>query len=340
MRRPFSDRWFLAIASLLLLSITGAGVALWRRSKVVPKPPAPVAQKAPAPAEPSAPAELSFTGNIQAQVIVPVPAPIDGTVESVAVEVGHDVFEGQLLARIKNDGLESAQAEAQQEVERSQTRINNLESSLISARLEASRATADQDRARAEFERAERAANREQMLFREGATARLKFEKAQKDFEKAKTDYDSIRELARTAQERITATAQELEAARRVLDERKTGLEGAKADLQMAEVHSPVDGVVSGVRANAGEQVDISIKDLFQIAVDSSKLEILLDAPPDVLAKLREGLPALVQVLEVSQDGFSGEVKKNGQGQFKVEFASPDPNVKPGLSAIVKVKLP
>ena len=44
-------------------------------------------------------------------MVAPVSAPIEGTLEAVEVEVGAEVSEGQLLARIKNLGLEAAQAE-------------------------------------------------------------------------------------------------------------------------------------------------------------------------------------------------------------------------------------
>jgi multidrug efflux pump subunit AcrA (membrane-fusion protein) len=336
MAKPIRDRWFLALASLVMLALVGGGVYAWKRRAAPSTPVKPVAEEA----APAAGAEVSFTGVIQAQVVAPVAAPIDGTLETVEVEVGSEVFEGQLIARIKNLGLETEQAEAQQEVERVQTRINNLESTLIAARLEASRAGADAERARLEYEKAEKAATRQQLLYNEKATPRLTYEKAQRDLAQAKTEYDAAREQARQAEERVAGTLRELDAAKRMLEEKTASLEAARADMAVSEVHAPVDGLLVAAAAKVGDEVEPGMKDLFQIAVDPSKLQVLLEPEAAVAAKLAEGLPAIVQVLELSSDAIAGEVKKTESGQWKVEFTTGDSNIKPGLNAIVKVKLP
>jgi len=333
------DRWFLALASLLMLGLVGGGIYAWKRGKA----PVRKAQEAPQPLpEPALQpgAEVSFTSVIQAQVVAPVGAPIDGTIESIEVEVGAEVYEGQLLARIKNLGLELAQAEAQQELERVQTRVNNLESSLIAARLEVSRANADADRSRAEYERTGKAAERQRMLYAEKATPRLTYEKAQRDFAQAKTEYESLREQARIADDRAQSITRDLDAARRALDEKKDAAEATRAELAISEVHSPVDGVLVSASAKAGDEVEPTMKDLFQVAVDPSQLQVIIEPEERIANKLTEGLPALVQVLEISGDAISGEVKKTASGQWKVEFTTGDVNIKPGLNAIVKVKLP
>ncbi len=333
------DRWFLALASLLMLGLAGGGIYAWKRGKAPTQKTQEAPQPLPVPAlQPGA--EVSFTSVIQAQVVAPVSAPIDGTIESIEVEVGAEVYEGQLLARIKNLGLELAQAEAQQELERVQTRVNNLESSLIAARLEVSRANADADRSRAEYERTDKAAERQRMLYAEKATPRLTYEKAQRDFAQAKTEYESLREQARVADERVQSISRDLDAARRALDEKKDASEATRAELAISEVHSPVDGVLVSARANAGDEVDPTMKDLFQVAVDPSQLQVIIEPEERIANKLTEGLPALVQVLEISGDAISGEVKKTASGQWKVEFTTGDVNIKPGLNAIVKVKLP
>lgn len=333
------DRWFLALASLLMIGLVGGGIYAWRRgqapAKKVEAPPPPLPEPEVLPG-----AEVSFTSVLQAQVVAPVAAPIDGAIGSIEVEVGAEVYEGQLLARIQNLGLELAQAEAQQELERVQTRVNNIESSLISARLEVSRALADADRARGEYEKADKAAERQRLLYAEKATPRLTYEKAQRDFEQAKTEYDSLREQSRIAEERVQSITLDLDAARRALDEKKDALEGTRANLAISEVHAPVDGLLVAASAKVGDEVDPTMKDLFQIAVDPSLLQVIIEPDERIAPKLSEGLPALVQVLEISSDAISGEVKKTASGQWKVEFTTGDVNIKPGLNAIVKVKLP
>ena len=96
--------------------------------------------------------------------------PLEGVVGAFFADVGQEVFQGQLLARITNQGLETGQQAAQKEAEVAQSKVNALESEIVSARLEASRARADASRARGEYDRLEKIYRRQQMLFNEGAT--------------------------------------------------------------------------------------------------------------------------------------------------------------------------
>jgi multidrug efflux pump subunit AcrA (membrane-fusion protein) len=334
--RRFSDKWFLATASVLLLALISGAALLYQRSRTPPAAP-PTAS-----AEPVLPpgSEISFTGLVQARQVVLVPPPMDGTLESVEVEVGQEVFEGQLLARIKNPALESSRDAAREDRERAQSRVNNLESSLIAARLESSRAAADASRAKLEFEKAEKLALRQQMLMREGATARLVHDKAQKDYQMASADYQALRDTERQAQNRVDSLVRDLEAARRALEEKNNQLEAATADLEGAEVVSPVDGILIAARGNPGDEITLAMEDLFQIAIDPGRLQVNIDPDPPARNRLSDGLPALVQVLEISSDALSGELKIGEDGKVRVEFTTTDPYLKPGLNAIVKIKLP
>ena len=83
--------------------------------------------------------EVSLAGVIDAQSVVKVAAPIEGIVESFGAEAGEDVFEGQLIAHIKNTRLDSAVEAAQLETDRLQARVHELEAAIVAARLEMSR---------------------------------------------------------------------------------------------------------------------------------------------------------------------------------------------------------
>jgi len=55
-----------------------------------------------------------------------------------------------------------------------------------------------------------------------------------------------------------------------------------------------------------------------------------------VLARVHPGLQAAVTVAE-SPNPLAGQVKSVDQGKVVVEFANPDPVVKPGLTARVRI---
>ena len=325
-------RW-LPISGIAVFAAVAVGALLLLRRPA----PASRAALAPAPATVVGP-EVSLPGKIRAQSIVAVAVPVEGAIESLLVEAGQPVYEGQLLGRVRNTGLEGAQQEAVADAEHAQERYSQFQNELIVARLEASRARADATRAQGEQDRAERAYQRQQMLHREGATPRLVFEKAAAEFQSAKTDRDTRAELARVAEDRLSNLVKSLDAARKTLDEKNEALDGAREEAAAAEIHSPADGLVVAVTKQPGDEVTTEVRDLFQIAVNLSALEAVLDPAPPALARIRPGQEALIQFAEFP-DVIPGKVKAIQGAQVIVEFTSPNPAVRPGATAQVRIKL-
>ena len=116
-------------------------------------------------------------------------------------------------------------------------------------------------------------------------------------------------------------------------------MEQARQDLSAGEVHSPVDGLVMSRRADVGQEVTREVKDLFVIAVNLAALQVVLEPEPPVLARIRPGQDALVQLAEIPGQGIPGKVKEVKGTQVIVEFTSPSPDVRPGLIAQVLIKL-
>ena len=159
-------KWIL-FGGIVLFTAIGLGALSWWKREHAEKP------KPAAPAELPAGTELSFSGQIQALKTESIAAPISGILEEFPVRPGDEIAEGQVLGRIKNDPLEEAEKEAALEFEHAQDKITTLQSGILAARLEASRAEADATRARLDFEKAERVYQRQAMLVKEGATPHL-----------------------------------------------------------------------------------------------------------------------------------------------------------------------
>jgi multidrug resistance efflux pump len=326
-------RW-LAAAALAVLA-GGGGFAYWRLRKAAP----PAAPAAPSPALPPG-AEVALEGVLRAVHIVTVKAPLDGVLEEIPVAPGDEVFEGQLLGRVVNDTLEQNEKNAVQELERAQARLNALESALLAARLEESRVAADAARARTEFQRSEREYERQRILLREGATARNAHDAAMKAYEAAKAESETLTALARAIQERIQQAAREIDAARKTLAEEEEQLEAARLELAAEQIQSPVDGVIVAIRKAAGAEVKKEADALFDIGVDLTALEAVLEPEPPVLERLKAGLPAVVELSELPGEGLPGTLRAIEEGKVYVEFASPSPLIRPGMTALVRLKLP
>ena len=156
-------KWIPVTVGVVLFAVA-VGVVVWRGRRHPVAPPRAAAVAA-------AQNEVTLQGKIRPQHITGVRASVPGFIEAFLVKPGQDVYEGQVLARIGAQGLESAREVAQAAVERAQEQVSQAEAAATAARLELSRAEADAQRSKMALERAERVSGRQQTLFREGATA-------------------------------------------------------------------------------------------------------------------------------------------------------------------------
>lgn len=323
----------LSLAAVLIVAGGAAGIFFVRRNAAVP----PQAAKQTAPS--AAATDLSVQGRIQAQETLKVGVPIDGRIAAFHVEVGDEVYEGQLLAEIKNDGFETAEQAAALDLEREQQRVNNIESTISAARLEASRAAADAARVRGEFDRISRAYERQKLLFSEGATPRLTYEKAEKDYRAIEAEAKNLAAVSEHADQRVSTLQRDLDTARRLLETKTTDLEAAKAKVAAGQIVSPATGVVAGRRGQAGDEANPMTDDLLLIATDLSHLEVLLEVDPKQQSQVKPGMAAAVLLADVPNESLQGAVKSSEGGKVIVEFANPSPVVKPGMTAQVRIRL-
>jgi HlyD family secretion protein len=303
------------------------------------KRPAPISLSRPAAAAVVNSNEVTLQGKIRAQHVVGVAASASGNVESLLVEPGQEVFQGQVLARIGAQGLESAREVAAAALERAQEQVSKAEAVVASARLEVSRAEADVERSQMAVERAEKIYLRQRTLLAAGATPRLTFEKAEHEYESAQQEFTVVDAAARSGREHVQAALSQVAAAKRIVGDKAGLLEEAQVDLQAAEVHSPVDGFVISRHGEVGKSAEEFGEEFFQIATDLYALEVTVEPTPDALKRIHPGQQALVLLLDLQSSGMEGSVKQIRDTQVIVEFNSANPAIKPGMLADVRLKL-
>lgn len=308
----------------------GTGVVLYRRSQA--PPPRQVQAEVPVSAD------AAWAAAVRARHVVDVPSPVAGTVEELLVEPGQPVYEGQLVMRLKNTALAAEQETAVREAAGAAEQLNRFEGELAALRLEHSRARADFSRAQSEFDRVDKLYQREQLLLSKGATPRKKFEKVEQEYQERRADRDAVEQAARAAEERVTAMQKRVDATRAQRDAKNQELETAREHAAAGDVRAPSDGFLLGTARSVGEEVEAGIPDLLRIAVNLSDLDAVLQSPPPVLARIRPGAEALVMFAETG-DSLAGRVREVAGNEVIVEFASPNPVIKPGMNAQVKLQL-
>jgi len=327
-------KWLLWGGVLVMLAATAAAV-WYSRPPAVPEAKAKAAPEVPA----AASGELSLSGRVQATKLVQVLAPVDGVLEELRVKEGEDVSEGQLLARIKNNALDLGHEQAGQQVEALQSKVNNLEASLISGRLEAQRTRADADAMKALLEAARKEFERQAMLMKEGATPRNKFEQSKKNYESGLVEFAAKDNLARQASDRVDSVSRALDEAKKSLADQSADWEDAKSSLNSAEIHAPADGVVVKVGKQNGEPVDKRVTEVFQIAVDLIAMEAVVALNPDELKLVKPGQGAMLYLVEAGNEPIPATVREIKANEAFLDFKSPNPAVRPGLVAQVRIPL-
>jgi multidrug resistance efflux pump len=324
------------IGAALAVLLAGGGVLLFRAYSPGLLSPSPGKVAAPAPVFDGS--HVILSGRINAVEVVAVPVPFDGTIDALLVEAGQDVYEGQLLAQIRSTGLESSKQTAKADMDRLRTRADTLQSELLAARTEASRAQELALQAQTKMESALKEAQKQQILLTKGAAGKLAAEKAQAQYEAASKYYDDLNTLALGAQQKVTDLATDLDGRQKTLEERIKADEDVTTQVASGEVRSPADGYIVARQGQVGEEVTRSSPDLFQIGINLGTLKIVAQAPQEILARVQAGQPAMIQIAEVP-DGIEAKVTELREGEVWIEFPRPSPLVKPGITAVVRIKV-
>ena len=283
--------------------------------------------------------EITLAGAIRPQHVTGVGSVTAGNIDALLAEVGDQVYEGEVLARVGATGLESAHEAAAQAVDRAQEQVLRAERVVSSAMLEAVRADAAAQRSRAEFERVEKLFDRQKTLLAAGATPRLTYQRVERDFDGAQAEHESVEKAARSAHDQVDEANRELAAVRQLAADKSRELQDSQSALEATEVQSPVDGVVVGRNGAVGRAVSEAGNDLFQIATDMYALEVPLTAPVTAANRIRPGQPALVLILDMQSAGIPGTVKSVEGSAVVVEFTGSLPDLRPGMRADVRLKL-
>jgi len=322
-------KWILISVAAVAAGVGGGALSLRLKNQAA----APVRKNEAALIPPSS--EITLTGSIRPQHITAVKAEVDGDIDAFLVEVGQEVFEDEVLARIGSSGLETARERAAADVTAAEGRVAKAEAAVANARMESSRADADRQRARMALDKMQAVWDRQQTLNRAGATPRQVYEKTQREYENAQQDYDLADKAARLSAEQVQIALNALSDAQTALADRNRRMAEAQDNLQSAEVRSPVDGVVV---ARNGEPGKPAVGELFDIATDMYALEVPLEPNPQQLQRIRPGQQALVLILDLQSAGLPGTVKEVKGNEVVVEFNCPLSGVKPGMRADVRLK--
>ena len=119
----FRGRWTWITAGVVLVALAGGAVAIIRQEAARKN----AAVRPAARREAPPPVQITLPVHIRAQQTVPVRAPFSGNVEQFMVEVGEEVYEGQVLARLSNIDMQNSHENATTALATMQARISRID---------------------------------------------------------------------------------------------------------------------------------------------------------------------------------------------------------------------
>jgi multidrug resistance efflux pump len=284
--------------------------------------------------------EIRATGRIEPQHTIEVAAPFGGKVTDVVVQRGQAVVEGELLARIESPSIDVERENALTDLEAAKSHVERLEREISQQRLQTSRSRAVALRAREHTLSLRKAYDRQQILLSQGATPRIRFEESRQEYEQAQAASDTLQSATHEADERLLQLSRDLDSARKLLDLKSSDLDNVREQAGTGQVLSPVNGTVTEVSARTGDTVDPSMAPIIQIATNLKDLQVNVSLNSSDTGRVKPGMPALIEIAENAAEPLDGVVKLVSTTNIIVVFTSSNTAIRPGLSALVRFRVP
>jgi HlyD family secretion protein len=279
--------------------------------------------------------DLVLSGSIEARD-VQVGSLVGGRVMAVHVDEGASVTAGQPMVTLEPDLLDAQVREQESRVEQARARLALV---LAGARPE------EINRARADYENAEKERRRLELLMKEGIVPRQTYDDAATA---ARTKQEMLRELERGNR------PQEIEAARGAVAEAERHLEYLRRQREETVVKAPAAGVVQSFNLRPGDLVAPNAP--VATLLEPDQLWVRVFVPETKLGLVRVGQRADLTVDTFPKRTFPGKVveispraqytprniqtlDQRSDQVFGVKVnVEPAPELKPGMAALVRLQ--
>jgi HlyD family secretion protein len=229
----------------------------------------------------------------QANIMPKISAPV----ARFLVQRGDHVRQGQLVAVLEDRDLVAAAEESRELYRQAQANYQNTLNATMPEDL--TKAKTDVESARQALEAAKKVYESRQALLREGALARKLVDDAQVAMVQAQSQFETAQQHLRSLE--TVGRTEQLASAQAQMDAAKAHYQSAAAQLSYAEVHSPMNGIISDRPLNVGEMASSSAA-LISI-VDISQVVARANVPVHEAALIQTGKAATISGPGADLDG-------------------------------------
>lgn len=281
-----------------------------------------------------------MAGKIQANDQANVSSKISGKVSEISVDVGSNVNQGDVIAKLDTQDLQAQVDQAQAAVNTAKASLANAMNSTRPEQIEQAQAALDS--ATESYKVAQKNYDRTKTLVDAGAQTQQQLEAAEQQRVTAEAQQKSAQEQLNMLKNGATETSIDVYKAQ--VEQAEAALKTAQTALSNTTITSPISGVVNAKNINVGEVVSPGSA-LFSIS-NSDGLYVNAYAPADIVSQIKEDQDVVVKVAEVDGVEFDGKIefinsKLNSQSTnilVKVSLADPNAQLKPGMFAEIGLK--
>lgn len=295
-------------------------------------------------------AVVTASGEIRPRRYVNINSQSFGKIVQINVEEGDRVRRGQVLLR-----LEAIQPAA--DVEAQRALVKSLQAAVEAAQASLRTAQAELQRNRADFQRAAMNWERAQGLYVDQLIA-------EQEYDARKAEYEGAKAAVELAQARVSQAQAELNRSHSTLAQARATLTRVSDVLQKTIYTSPIDGVVTNLPVNVGEQMVPGIQNspgsFLMTVADMAEVtaEVKVDETDIVNVRLAQTAEVTIDAFpnqtfagRVTEIGTTALVRSTGRStaelqtgtqeakDFKVVITLIDPPqiVRPGLSTTARI---
>ncbi|KPQ34873.1 MAG: type 1 secretion system HlyD family membrane fusion component [Phormidesmis priestleyi Ana] len=327
MRLPFSGRfkrplpWFLALGFLGIVAAVGIAFSLSRRGPQydINELTVPVTAD-------ELTVRITASGSVEPLRTVNLSPKTSGTLESLLVEQGDRVTQGQLIARMDSTQIDAQLAQNRASVAEAQAQLDDTlngasSTDIRQAEAAVAAAAAQLTDARARQTLAADDLSRNQRLYNQGAISRSDLDRAINENRSATSGVNQAIAGVNEAEQRLIDqqdgnNAETIAQAQARLDRAIGQLQSIEVQLADTEIRAPFDGIVTQRFAEEGAFVtptatasDVTSATSTAIVAIASGLEVIAEVPEADISRIQVGQTVEIQADAFPNQTFEGRVR-------------------------------
>ncbi|WP_241078625.1 efflux RND transporter periplasmic adaptor subunit [Natranaerofaba carboxydovora] len=248
----------------------------------------------------------SLTGNVEPDDTVMVIPQLSGEIESIHVEEGDRVEEGELLMTIDDHDYRLQLEEAQSARDAAQAQLDEAEAGPRDAEVTEMETTLNM--AKDQEEQMEKEFERIESLHEEGFVS-------DQELEQAEMQYKNAKEQAKAAEAAMDAVEEgareeQLRALRSQVNQADVGVRLAQQTLDRAQVEAPGSGTIASLDVSEGDMADTASPSM--ILIDTDVVIVNAVVPETYINNVNAGQDVLVNVPSAREEPYENTIQRIG----------------------------